>query len=93
MDSNHRCGDKFDRLEEKIEGLDYRMDLKMEKIETILTSQHESLSEHMRRTSLLEQEILPIKAFQNQLIGIGKFLGAVGILSSMIATILKVFGK
>ena len=92
MDQN-RCRDGMDRLESKIDGLDYRVDLKLEKIEVILEAQHESLKEHMHRTSLLEKEILPIKAFQNQLIGIGKFIGVVGILSSLVATFLKIFGK
>ena len=93
MENNHRCRDGMERLEEKIDGLDYRIDLKLDKIETILESQHESLQLHMKRTTQIEQELLPIKAQQNQLIGAIKVISLLGVIASVGSFLLKIFLK
>jgi hypothetical protein len=48
---------RFDKLEEKIDKI---VD-KVGEINTTLAAQHVTLEEHIRRTELLEGEILPIK--------------------------------
>ena len=49
--------DKIDRMDSKLDRLDERLD----QVSITLALNTESLAEHMRRTDLLEQQVLPIK--------------------------------
>ncbi|MEY2701511.1 MAG: hypothetical protein RLY43_131 [Bacteroidota bacterium] len=90
--------DKFSKLESKIDKLDERLD----GIDKTLIRQEGHLSEHIRRTGLLEtqterlfDEIKPIKKHVTQVEGVIKFVGflsiVVGLLSGLIAVIKVLF--
>lgn len=83
---------KFDRMETKLDRISERIN----SIDVTLASQHESLREHIRRTSILEEEIKPLKNHVLMAAGaakiIGLMVGAVG-LCAAVFEILTYFRK
>lgn len=69
-----------------------KVDEKLDKLGDTVTKQEENLKEHMRRTALLESQLLPIREFQSQLRGIAKFIGAMSFLTGLVYTILQLKG-
>lgn len=84
------------RIEEKIDKIiEIQTDMKVTLAgqAVTLTSQHEDLQEHMRRTNLLEAQIKPIEKHVHMMQGAMKFLGAVAVVVGIIEGILKLLGK
>ncbi len=88
---------KIDRLDSKLDTLDTRID----KIDVTLASQHGSLKEHMRRTSLLEAgvkdrdealaaDLKPIKAHVSLVSSIFIVFAAIGGIVAAIASTISV---
>lgn len=63
------------RIEDKIDILTTRLS----SIDSTLAAQHESLKEHMRRTSMLEQDVAPIKKHVNMVQGIIALMAFIGV--------------
>lgn len=70
------------RIFEKLE----KIEAHLAEVNTTLEKQHMSLAEHMRRTSLLEEEMKPVVKHVEQVRGAGMLL----FLMSLIATIISV---
>ncbi len=49
--------------------------------------QHESLRDHIRRTTLLEQELRPIKKHVDMVSGVLKFIVIIGVILGIVAAI------
>ena len=77
------------RIIEKLEVLDTRLDC----IDKTLVKQESNLSEHMRRTDLLEKKIDPIEQHVHQLKGIAKFIGFLISLSAVALALYEAFKK
>ena len=98
---------EIDRLSDKVEGLDYRLDAKMDimseklnnitleltEISTTLKAQHESLDYHIKRTNLLEERQNSTEKFMYQWIGVGKLVAIGSALSGVVLAAFKFFGK
>lgn len=72
--------ERFSRLEDKL-------DIVIEKIGSVdktLAAQHVSLVEHIRRTELLEQAVIPIQTHVVQVQGVAKFFGALAVLAGIL---------
>lgn len=67
-------------MEDKIDGI--KDDVSS--INVTLSAQHVSLKEHMRRSDLLENRIMPIEKHVYIMQGIGKFLGALAVVAGII---------
>lgn len=80
--------DQLDRIEAKVGGLDDRLD----KVDITLAAQHVSLKEHMRRTSILENDIKPIKKHVQRVHGALAFLGLLSVIAGLILTIKQIIG-
>ena len=76
---------RFDKLDNKLESLDKRLD----NVDITLARQNITLEEHVRRCNLLESEVKPMKALVLQIVGVGKFIGLIGVVASIVMTILK----
>lgn len=70
----------LDRLETKIDKLDTRLD----SIDVTLAAQHVSLKEHMRRTELLEDAVVPLKKHVGRIQGAFAFIGSVATISVIV---------
>lgn len=80
-----------------------RLETKLDKIgddigniNVTLAKQHVTLEEHIRRTELLEQKILPLERHVSATHGVLKFLGVVGVLAAIVEglfTALEYFKK
>lgn len=57
------------------------------KIDVILEGQHISLKEHIRRTTLIEQQLVPISKHVNMVKGGLALIGALGVIASIIEAI------
>lgn len=84
---------KLEKLDEKLEKINERLN----SVDITLAKQEVNLQEHMRRTELNEiavekisQSIIPIYKHINMLEGILKFFGALSILGSIAATVIKI---
>lgn len=77
--------EQLNRLENKIDKLDERLD----SINITLAAQHVCLEDHIKRTALLENEVGPLKSFMNQIMGVGKFIGILSLIFSILAIIYK----
>lgn len=76
--------DKLIRIENKID----RLDEKLGTVNVILASQHESLKDHIRRTEILEEAIIPLKKHDHMRSGaIKSILFAASILAAVEAVI------
>jgi hypothetical protein len=65
--------DDLRRLEDKID----KIDSNISRIDVTLSSQHEVLKEHIRRSNLLEEQMKPLQAHVSGLNGIIKFIGII----------------
>ena len=74
---------ELNEIKDKLDVLDSKLD----NVDRILAVNTEQLSYHIRRTNLLESQLVPIKAHVEQIRGAGKLL----FIASLIATILAVF--
>lgn len=61
-------------------------------INVTLAEQAVTLKEHIRRTALIEADLVPIKTHVNQVNGAIKFLGIVSVLVGIITAMLRLFG-
>jgi len=57
-----------------------------------LTSQHVILNEHIRRTEILEEQIIPLNKFKAQIEGVLKFIGLLSTLVLILSGAGKLFG-
>lgn len=71
----------WDKLNQSLEKIDGRLD----KVDITLVRQEENLREHMRRTTLLEQEFKPVKAHVEQVRGAGKFIAVLATIVGLLA--------
>ena len=58
-------------------------------IDVTLAKQEVHLAEHIRRTQILEDDMVPVKEHVQQVNGIIKFIGLLSILATIIGTILS----
>jgi hypothetical protein len=79
---------KFERMESKIDKIDERLD----SIDKTLAVNTESLKEHMRRTEMLENTVIPIKTHVNQLQGGIKLLGIISLILGIVLSLYNLFG-
>ncbi len=77
---------RFDRIEEKLD----RVLERVSSIDATIASQHVSLTEHIRRTEILENQVAPIKDHVAQLRGIAKFLGASAAIIGLAAAVSEI---
>jgi hypothetical protein len=64
-----------------------KLDVRLDSVDETLIRHDENLKDHMRRTSLLEEELKPIRKHVFMIQGVGAFIG----LLALIATIVAVF--
>lgn len=79
--------DALKRIEDKVDKLDSRLDV----IDITLTKQGNDLSYHIKRTDILESQISPIRDSYQQLMGVVKFIGFLGLLVSIVVGLSKIF--
>jgi len=60
-------------------------------IDTTLASQHAVLREHIRRTAALEKKLEPVEKHVNMAQGIVKMLTILGIVATLVSTILHLY--
>lgn len=72
------------RIEEKID----KIDDSVGRIDVTLAAQHESLKDHMRRTSLLEESIRPLEKHVNMFNGALKLIGILAMLAAIVEVVL-----
>lgn len=70
--------DRDDRLEAKID----KVVDEITAIQITLAKQHVSLDDHIRRTSILENELKPIKKHVTMVDGVFKFLGFLALIGA-----------
>lgn len=78
--------DRIIRIEDKID----RIRDAQEHQNTILAAQHESLKDHMRRTELLEEAIIPLRKHDTMIMGYIKLVIFLATIGAGIEGILKV---
>ena len=76
---------RFDRIEEKLDKLDSRLD----SIDVTLGKQHVTIADHIKRTEILEKEVVPLKSHMNQIIGAGKFIAIIAAIFTVLTVFLK----
>jgi hypothetical protein len=64
-----------------------KLDSRLDDIHEVQIKQQASLEEHIRRTSLLEEQMEPVRKHVYMVQGVGAFIG----LLALVATILAVF--
>lgn len=90
-------------IADKMELHDRENDRRLDNIEKVMLVQEQNLKEHMRRSEHLEdlvttqkkeseRKIAPIQKHINMVEGVFKFIGILGILTSVIGGILKILG-
>ena len=84
----NRILDKLDKVEDRLDSID-----------KTLVRQEVQLSEHIRRTELLEkahesfkEEIKPIKKAHTVVTGVLKIIGGLAILAGLIVSVMKIAG-
>lgn len=87
---------KLDKIEDKIERKFDGVEVRLDSVDKTLVKQEENLKEHMKRSDLLEQSqgdlekaIKPILNIYTVAWGITKIVGAIGIIISILLSILK----
>ena len=84
--------DKITRIEDKIDKLGGHLS----SIDVTLARQEASLSEHIRRTALLEDKIEPIENHVSMVSGIVRFIGIVATVAAIgegLAVVLEYLGR
>lgn len=79
---------KLDKLDEKLD----KANEKVSEIDKTLARNTDSLAEHMRRTSLLEDELKPIKKHMALFEAGLKILGVLSVVTGLAAGVLKLLG-
>ena len=87
-DNNPFIIQRLDRIESKVDKVDERINF----IDRTLAVNTESLIQHMRRTSLIEADIKPIKIHVHRVEGALKLFGLISLLVGIAAGLLKIFG-
>lgn len=77
---------KLDRIESKIDKQSERIN----SIDVTLAEQHISLKEHMRRTSLLEEQLKPIQSHVDMTTAILKIIAVLGGITATVAAGLEI---
>lgn len=77
---------KLNRIEEKLDDTNDHL----ASIDVTLAAQHVSLKEHIRRTTILEQEIRPIKKHVDMMNGALKLIGVLALIAGIIETIISI---
>lgn len=78
----------MDRIEIKLEKIDERLDT----IDKHLAVYNQQLKEHIRRTELLETDIIPVKNHVIAVSSISKILGLSSLIVGLILGIMKLVG-
>jgi hypothetical protein len=73
---------------EKIQEKQEEMKELQSALNIIVAKQEVNIADHIRRTALLEEEVLPIKAHVEQVRGVGKFIMYMSVVGATIAAIL-----
>lgn len=60
---------------------------KLSSIDATLASQHVTLQEHTRRSTMLEDDMKPIKKHVYMVEGVVKFIGLIGVLAAILEAI------
>jgi hypothetical protein len=71
--------ERLDRIEDKID----KVSDKISSIDVTLASQHLVLTEHIKRTELLEKELTPLRNDAIMVKGVLKFLGLIAIMAAI----------
>ncbi len=74
---------RLERIERKLDDSNDHL----ASIDVTLAMQHESLRDHIRRTTLLEQELRPIKRHVDMVSGVLKFIVIIGVILGIVAAI------
>lgn len=74
------------QLEDLKEGL-VKLDDRLDRVSEIQVKQQSSLDEHMRRTALLEEALVPIKEHISTTIAIAKIVAGLGAVLGLLLTI------
>jgi len=78
---------RIERIEAKVDTIQETIG----EINTTLALQHESLREHMHRTSLLEEELLPIRKTLNKAEGIIDLLLVLAAVAALVTLFMEFF--
>jgi archaellum component FlaC len=70
---------KLDRIENKLDKVHERIN----SIDVTLAGQHVSLVEHIRRTTILEDQIKPIQSHVAMVSGVLKFIGIIAMIAAI----------
>lgn len=76
----------MERLLDKLDKLDDHL----QRIDVTLAKQEVSLSEHIRRTELIENDLVPIKGHVERVNGAMRFIGFIALLVSLTGGIIKI---
>ncbi len=80
MDNNERFSRMEDKLDQVVE--------KISSIDTTLAKQEVSLSDHIRRTQILEEKLEPVERHVSMVNGIVKFLMLLSGVATIVAAVL-----
>ena len=81
--------DTLVKIDTKLDRIDTRVDY-LEVNSAEITA---DLKYHIKRTDMLEDELKPIKTKYEQMVGVGKFFGAVFAIVSVLETVIHLFLK
>ena len=71
---------RLDKIEAKVDSISSAIS----SINSTLTAQHVSLSEHIRRTTLIEEQLMPIKTQSDMIKGAIKLIVLAGIIVGIV---------
>jgi uncharacterized coiled-coil protein SlyX len=81
-------------LEKRLDRVETKIDIVSDKINSIdstLREQHLSLKEHMRRSDLLEAQMVPVQKHVAAVNGVLKFIGLIVPIMALLLTVYKIF--
>lgn len=78
--------ERIARIENKIDV----MGDKISSIDSTLAAQHESLKYHIKRTDMLESNIVPLQKHVNMIHGVLKLLGVAALLATIATAIVQI---
>ena len=71
-------------IKKKLDKLDERLD----SIDQHLAVYNQQLTDHIRRTEILEQQVFPIKQHVDEIKGAGKLIALLALISTIVAALL-----
>lgn len=83
---------KSDSEMAEVKQLILKLDDRLDSVDKTLVKQEANLSEHMRRTALLEDEIKPLKKHVWMFEGGLKLLGIISLVGGLVGGLLRLFG-